>query len=55
MALSYGNSRGNLTHGPSIEDATPAAGAAPTKAEYDALVEKFNTLLAACRSANVIA
>jgi hypothetical protein len=31
-----------------IADATAAAGAAPTKEEYDALVTKFNALLVAC-------
>lgn len=51
----YGNKRGALTHGPSIEDESPAAGTAPTKAEYDSLVGKFNALLKVCRSANLIA
>jgi hypothetical protein len=50
----YGNKQGQLVHGPAVSDAAQAAGAAPTKAEYDALVAKFNALLAACRSANIV-
>jgi hypothetical protein len=39
---------------PAITNATVAAGANPTKAEYDALVGKFNSLLAAARSAGIV-
>lgn len=39
-----------LSRGTAIADATTAAGATPTKAEYDALVGKFNTLLSHCRA-----
>jgi hypothetical protein len=42
------------THGAAIADASQAA-AAPTKAEFDALVAKFNSALAALRSAGIIA
>ncbi len=42
------------THGAAITDASVAV-AAPTKAEFDALVGKFNALLAAARSAGLIA
>jgi hypothetical protein len=41
-------------HGNAIADQAMAA-AAPTKAEFDSLATKFNTLLAACRSAGLIA
>lgn len=43
-----------VTHGPAITDAVNAV-AAPTKAEFDALVAKFNAALAALRSAGIIA
>lgn len=42
------------THGDGIANAAVAA-AAPTKAEFDALVGKFNLALAALRSAGIIA
>jgi hypothetical protein len=42
-----------FTNGPAISDAVNAV-AAPTKAEYDALVAKFNALLAAARDAGLI-
>ena len=42
------------THGAGIANAANAV-AAPTKAEFDALVAKFNALLAANRSAGIIA
>jgi hypothetical protein len=62
----YGNAKHELVHGPEIVDAEAstraAAGAAPTDLEfeglvtdYNTLVVKFNALLAACRSANIIA
>lgn len=38
-----------------IADAAVAAGAAPDKAEYDALVGKFNALLLACERAGILA
>lgn len=38
-----------------ITDATGAAGANPTQAEYAALVAKFNSLLAAARTHGIIA
>lgn len=38
-----------------ITDATGAAGANPTQAEYAALVAKFNALLTACRGVGLIA
>lgn len=38
-----------------IADAAVAAGANPTKAEYDALVGKFNSVLAALRGVGAIA
>jgi hypothetical protein len=38
-----------------VSDATGAAGANPTQAEYAALVAKFNALLAACRGVGIIA
>jgi hypothetical protein len=40
---------------PAIADATGAAGANPTQAEYAALVAAFNQLLAAARGVGVIA
>lgn len=43
------------TQASAITDATAAAGANPTKAEYDALVTKFNALLAAVRGVGIIA
>lgn len=43
-----------MVHGAAITDAVNAV-AAPTKAEFDAVVAKFNSLLAAARSAGVIA
>lgn len=42
------------THGAAITDQALAA-AAPTKAEFDSLAGKFNALLAAVRSAGLIA
>lgn len=38
-----------------IADAEVAAGAAPTKTEYDALVGKFNDLLAAVENVGILA
>jgi hypothetical protein len=38
-----------------ISDATAAAGNPPTKTEFDALVTKFNLLLAAARGVGLIA
>lgn len=38
-----------------ITDATGAAGANPTQAEYADLVAKFNALLEACRGTGIIA
>lgn len=40
-------------HGAAITNQAMAA-AAPTKAEFDSLATKFNSLLAACRSAGLI-
>ena len=37
-----------------IADATAAAGANPTKAEYDALVGKFNSVLQVLKDAGLI-
>lgn len=50
----YDEDRFGWATAPAITDASPAA-AAPTKAEFDALVAKFNALLAAARDINLIA
>lgn len=42
------------THGAAITDQAVAV-TAPTKAEFDSLAGKFNSLLAAVRSAGIIA
>lgn len=38
-----------------IADADEAAGGAPSAEEFDALVVKFNALLAACRGVGIVA
>ncbi len=43
------------TQAAAITDAAAAAGANPTKAEYDATVGKLNALLAAARAVGLIA
>lgn len=43
------------TQAATIADASAAAGANPTKAEFDALVTKFNTLLAALENVGILA
>ena len=43
------------TQAATIADASAAAGAAPTKAEYDALVTKFNAVLAALEGVGILA
>jgi hypothetical protein len=43
------------TQAAAITDAAVAAGATPTKAEFDALVGKFNAALAALRGLGAIA
>lgn len=43
------------TQAATIADAAVAAGANPTKAEYDALVGKFNTALAALEGVGILA
>lgn len=50
---SYDEDRNMPVHGAGIADAV-AAVAAPTKAEFDAVVGKLNSLLAACREAGII-
>lgn len=52
MALD--STRNQFVNGAAITDASNAA-AAPTQAEYNALVAKFNSLLAAARAAGLIA
>lgn len=43
------------TQAATITDATVAAGANPTKAEYDALVGKFNAVLLALEGKGILA
>jgi hypothetical protein len=54
MALTWDEDKAAWSNGPAITDAVQAA-AAPTKAEFDALVAKFNALLAVARDAGLIA
>lgn len=54
MALTWDEDKSGWAGGPAITDAAQAA-AAPTKAEFDALVAKFNALLAICRDAGLVA
>ncbi len=54
MPLTWDEDKGAWANGPAIVDAATAA-AAPTKAEFDALVGKFNALLAVARDAGLIA
>lgn len=54
MALTWDEDKNAWAGGPAITDAATAA-AAPTQAEFNALVGKFNTLLATCRDAGLIA
>lgn len=54
MALTWDEDKNAWAGGPAITDAAVAA-AAPTKAEFDALVGKFNALLAGLRDAGLIA
>lgn len=54
MPLVFDEDKSSWAQGPAITDAANAA-AAPTKAEFDALVAKFNALLAVCRDAGLIA
>jgi hypothetical protein len=44
-----------VAHAAAITDEVVAAGANPTKAEYDSLVGKFNALLVAARAKGIIA
>lgn len=43
------------TQAANITDTTAAAGANPTKAEYDALVTKFNLVLTALKNVGILA
>lgn len=54
MALTWDEDKSGWAGGPAITDAA-ASVAAPTKAEFDALVAKFNALLAICRDAGLVA
>ena len=54
MPLTWDEDKNAWAGGPAITDAAQAA-AAPTKGEFDALVAKFNALLAICRDAGLIA
>jgi len=54
MALTWDEDKSAYAGGPAVADAVPAV-AAPTKAEFDALVAKFNAVLAGLRDAGVIA
>ena len=54
MALTWDEDKQQWAGGPAVADAANAA-AAPTKAEYDALVSRFNQLLAGLRDAGLVA
>lgn len=54
MPLTWDEDKAAWAGGPAITDAAQAA-AAPTKAEFDALVAKFNALLLICRDAGLVA
>jgi hypothetical protein len=54
MALTWDEDKNAWAGGPGVADAAPAA-AAPTQAEFNALVTKFNTVLAGLRDAGIIA
>ena len=54
MPLVWDEDKSAYAGGPAITDAVVAV-AAPTKAEFDALVAKFNALLAVARDAGLVA
>jgi len=54
MPLTWDEDKNSYAGGPAITDAAQSA-AAPTKAEFDAVVAKFNTLLATFREAGRLA
>lgn len=55
MALTWDEDKSAWAGGPAIADAAQAAASPPTKAEFDALVAKFNALLQTARDAGLIA
>ncbi len=54
MPLTFDEDKNSWSTGAAIAN-IPAAPAAPTAAEFNALVTAFNTLLAVCRDAGLIA
>ena len=54
MALTWDEDKNSWANGPAITDQATAA-AAPTQAEFNSLVNKFNALLAVARDAGLIA
>lgn len=54
MPLTWDEDKFGWAGGAAITNASYSA-AAPTKAEFDALVDKFNALLAICRDAGLVA
>lgn len=55
MPAEFDEDRLRMVQGAAITDAAGAAGASPTSAEFNALVAKFNALLAVARDAGLIA
>ena len=54
MALTWDEDKLAWANGPAIADAAQAAASPPTKAEFDALVAKFNALLQIARDAGLV-
>lgn len=54
MALTWDEDKNAFAGGPAITD-QGTAGAAPTQAEFNSLVGKFNALLAIARDAGLVA
>lgn len=55
MALTWDEDKAAWAGGPAIVNAAQAAIDPPSKAEFDALVAKFNALLAIARDAGLVA
>ena len=54
LPTAYKNSRDAVASNVTIGTPAVAAGATPTKAEYDALVNQFNTLTTALKSVGIV-
>ncbi len=54
MSGEFDEDKSSWAMGPAITN-VPTAAAAPTQAEFNTLVSRFNALLATCRDAGIIA